>query len=90
MYHEQGFDEDEYFGKQGGAVPCDVCGYEDEGAVGNVVQPGPDGVLRCKVCRHRLMYGRYVYSDSEEFRLLEAGAFTEEYRRILEEYGGEG
>lgn len=63
---------------------CDVCGYKDCATM-SVIHPGPDGILRCKMCRHRLMYGRYVHDETEEFKLFEKGDFTEEYKRILSE-----
>lgn len=65
-------------------ICCDVCGYVDTSALKMVVQKGPDGVMRCKICRHRLMYGRYIHGESEAFALTEED-FTDEYKRILEE-----
>lgn len=71
------------------SLVCDICGYKDTSALGSVVQLGSDGILRCKVCRHRLMYGRYIHDDTEEQKLFEAKVFTREYKCILEEYDGD-
>lgn len=67
---------------------CEICGYEDTGpAPRTVVQLCPDGIFRCKVCRHKLMYGHYIRDEDEEFRRFEAKDFTVEYKRLLDEWG---
>jgi hypothetical protein len=61
---------------------CDVCGYEHKNDVTPVIQEMPDGIKRCKVCRHKLMYGRYIHNEVDEFK----AELTEEYKKLLEEW----
>ena len=48
---------------------CDVCEYEHETAVHKCV----DGVLRCKHCRQRAVYGKTFYFDGDEFDAFKRG-----------------
>lgn len=60
---------------------CDICGYEHP----VVVKKAPDGLYRCKICRHRVMYGKYVHSLLEEERLHREGNFTPYWKSLKEE-----
>jgi hypothetical protein len=42
-------------------MKCDICGYEHETAVSLC----NDGVIRCKLCRHRAKYGRVLHTAQE-------------------------
>jgi len=64
---------------------CDICGYRDESVGKTVVHVGPDGLLRCKKCRHLLMYGRYIHSNDDAFERDEARDWTPQYIEMLRE-----
>ena len=42
---------------------CEICGYESE----KDVWKRPDGIIRCKMCANRAVYGRSFIPDMETF-----------------------
>lgn len=60
-------------GKEKDKMICDICGYEHP----IVVRKDPDGILRCKICRHNAKYGEYIHSPIDEEKRAKKGKFTD-------------
>lgn len=55
-------------------LTCDICGFKHKTAV----YVCADGVRRCKVCRRKLQYGKYV-DDDTAFERHKAGDSNPRY-----------
>lgn len=58
---------------------CDICGYEDKSDI--VAYRRPDGVVRCRICADKAVFGRFV-ADREVLKMDydETVAHADEFR----------